>query len=130
MNLTLKRIAHNKGGTFGVLLNGDTPMCATLENEWKDNARNVSCIPTGTYMCYKYHSEKYPDVWALKDVPNRSAILIHAGNTHNDTRGCILVGERYGRISGESAVLRSGNALSLLRSALPDEFELTIEDCI
>lgn len=53
-------------------------------------------IPAGEYQCglHGWGSEpvKIKRVWEVLNVPGRSAILFHAGNTDEDTRGCILVG--------------------------------------
>lgn len=51
------------------------------------------CIPRGTYPIEWEWSEKFQDkLWELKNVPGRSEIKVHAGNTVGDTEGCILVG--------------------------------------
>lgn len=52
----------------------------TLERPWKDNASNVSCIPSGIYTCRPYSSPKYPDVYEVTNVPKRDHILFHSGN--------------------------------------------------
>ena len=44
------------------------------------------------------------------DVPERDHILFHAGNTHKNTNGCILLGMQYGKLGYESAVLASRSA--------------------
>ena len=86
------------------------------------NKRNVSCIPIGTYECAEYSSAKYKDVWEIKNVPNRSSILFHAGNSTHDTEGCVLVGTNFnGHMIG-----RSRDALDKLRVILPDEFTMHI----
>ncbi len=124
--LTLKRIAQGEQGTFGVLIDGQTPLCVTLEDPWKDNQKSISCIPEGIYEVSPHNGRKYKNVWILNDVEDRSAILIHAGNTTDDTRGCILVGQRYGELDGKTAILGSRMALNALRADLPDNFSLEI----
>jgi hypothetical protein len=44
------------------------------------------------------------------DVPERSHILFHAGNTHKDTHGCILLGLQFGKVGKETAILASRSA--------------------
>jgi hypothetical protein len=128
-NWTLKRIVSAPDVTLGALIDPQNRLfCFTLEEPDKGNQRKISCIPTGTYKVVKHNSAKYQDVWRLLDVPNRDGILIHSGNTTNDIEGCILVGERFGMIKDKPAVLDSRAALSRLRMAIPDGFNLTIKD--
>jgi hypothetical protein len=91
--LTLRRFEQGRDYTLGNLANeqGDFDIF-TLEDAWKDNQKYISCIPQGLYRCVPHNGKKYKDVWRLENVPNRTAILIHAGNNVNDTLGCILVG--------------------------------------
>lgn len=124
---TLKRATEVEYGTFGVLLNPlGHPICVTCEDPWNQNQIGISCIPQGTYQCEKYSGTKYKNVWIVKDVPGRTAILIHIGNTHLDTRGCILVGQKFGIVKGLPAVLSSGLAMAFLRKTLPNKFTLNI----
>jgi hypothetical protein len=79
--------------TLGKLYAGDF-ILHTLEDAWKENARMVSCIPPGTYRVVLAWSDRYQRIMPrLREVPGRDNILIHSGNTHEDTTGCILVGE-------------------------------------
>lgn len=64
--------------------------CFTIELDWKNNERNISCIPKGMYSVSEYYSEKFKKTLVINNVPNRSGILIHAGNTYKDIQGCIL----------------------------------------
>ena len=83
---------------------------STLEDSWHDNARNVSCIPEGTYLCPIAYSNRFQRLMPrLLDVPGRSGILIHSGNTEANTEGCILVG----RSATGSAVYDSRGAFAL-----------------
>jgi hypothetical protein len=68
--------------------------CFTLELPWKKNARQVSCIPEGTYDVVKRHSAKYKDHLHILNVPGRDMILIHEANYVRQLLGCIAVGER------------------------------------
>lgn len=84
---------------------------ATLEDAWRGNEPRVSCIPEGVYLLRprRYYGGGY-DTLEVRDVPGRSLILLHRGNTARDTEGCILIGERHGELDGRPAVLASGLA--------------------
>ena len=122
----LYRAVENEHGTFGVLIYKGQPLCVTVEPEWRNNQIGVSSIPEGIYQVAPHNGTKYKNVWKLKDVPNRSAILIHAGNTEDSTQGCIIVGSMFGNLNGKYAVLRSGEALNKLREILPGKFTLKV----
>lgn len=124
--ITLKRVFAGENGTFGVLMNDQRPLCVTLEPLWYDNQEDVSCIPAGKYQCKKHNGPRFEDSWEVLDVPGRTAILIHPGNTIGDTKGCILAGMRFMPMG----VADSRQAIQKLRGVLPDHFELSIVDVI
>jgi len=121
--LFLRRVAQSSKGTFGVLVRDDLPLCLTLEDPWNDNKIGESCIVPGTYKCQPHNGAHFQNVWELLSVPGRSAILIHAGNSIDDTRGCILVGSE---VVGHT-IINSRRTLDMLRKVLPANFELTIQ---
>ena len=120
MELILERIAKRKTYTIGHLyiakestaevekklpglrqpLTKGLQICDTLEPTWRDYAHGAykvkgrSAIPEGRYAVVISFSPKMQK-WLpiLLGVPMFSGIRIHAGNTSNDTEGCILVGQ-------------------------------------
>ena len=120
--LFLQRLHSSINSTTGVFINASGIICYSLELPWRDNARNISCIPVGEYRCHKSYSSKHGHVVRLVDVPNRSDILIHAGNQPSDTQGCILPGLdiSYG------VVLNSKVALRRLLLHVPTSFTITV----
>ena len=116
MELILERIAKRKTYTIGRLyiqkrvddeyLAGteNQYFCDTLEPTWRDYANGAykvkgrSAIPEGRYAVVISFSQKFKQ-WLpiLLGGPefNRKwqGIRIHAGNTSEDTEGCILVGK-------------------------------------
>tara|TARA_R100000808_G_C2136541_1_gene144827 strand:+ start:933 stop:1307 length:375 start_codon:yes stop_codon:yes gene_type:complete len=83
--------------TMGKLFLNGEEFCDTLELAWKDNQRSISCIPAGEYkvrlrLPRESATRDYIHL-LVQDVPNRSYILVHIGNTTADTKGCILVGQ-------------------------------------
>lgn len=141
MNAYLYRLEESEKGPLGALIldrlddDGEKlvrlAVACTLELPWRDNASNISCIPVGTYVCKRYHSEKFPDTFEVTGVPGRSSVLFHAGNTSADTHGCILLGRSWGWLYGDKrAVLNSGETFKdfLALTASADEFPLTIID--
>lgn len=101
----------------------------TCEDLWRNNQQRVSCVPAGTYKVipHGWNNEpvKYTQVWRVTNVPGREAILIHSGNSHKDTMGCILVGLKV--VPG--GIQQSLMARHLLRRLIGKQsFELTIVD--
>lgn len=124
--LKLKREIISNKATLGTLELEGQELCKTLENPWLNNKPFISCIPAGKYIAKKYSSEKYPDVWELQNVADRSKILIHNGNLERHTQGCILVGLDWGFIDQELAVVSSKPTLNGLRKKLDNEFSIEI----
>src|SRR3990170_3733275 len=125
---TIIRSPSMEDGTFGMMLDGLTPFCLTLELEWKLNEPNESCIPDGDYICKRVNSPKFGNTFEVCNVPNRTAILIHKGNIEDDSHGCIILGEQFEPLNGKNAVLSSGKAFSefIERTNGIDEFKLSI----
>lgn len=131
MELTLKRLIETKNTTIGQVFGLDVQIFS-LEDAWKSNQRNISRIPAGRYKCvphgWKNELVKFPRVWRLEDVPGRDAILIHVGNSHHDTQGCILLGLGLS-IDADAFITNSRKAVDMLRGAIgPHEFWLTVVD--
>ena len=112
--VTLCRLSRSDQGTEGILLAGSFN-ANTLELPWRDNKRQVSCIPPGEYDVEIRNSTKYGRVYWVKKVPERSYILIHSGNYAGDeskgfkthVMGCILLGQKMGFLGGQRAILNS-----------------------
>ncbi len=119
---------HPEFGTFGVLTISGTATCVTLEPYSRDNAKNVSCIPTGQYICKRYSSIKHPDTFEITGIEGRSYVLFHAGNVDEHTAGCVLLGSEFGALGKDRAILESGKAFGEFLKYFKgqNEFKLTI----
>ena len=103
---TLIRELTGDEGTLGVLAAPGLDPVHVMEPPWRDNRRNRSCIPTGTYVVLPHVSPRFGRCLLVTDVPARSHILFHAGNVggdvekgyHTHTHGCLLPGLRRGAI--------------------------------
>lgn len=111
----LLRMRTSDMGTEGMLITEDGFQCKTLELPWLDNQRSISCIPSGKYEVQIRISRKYGKVYWVRNVPNRSYILIHSGNFggridkgyKSHIRGCILLGMKHGWLGEQKAILNS-----------------------
>jgi Family of unknown function (DUF5675) len=89
MELVLQR-SYYKGGTNSALFYRGLFKGFAIELPWRDNQRNVSCIPEGTYPLKARFSEKFGHHLLLQDVPDRNLILIHPANdARKELLGCI-----------------------------------------
>jgi hypothetical protein len=128
MEATLKRIASRSDGTFGVLIADTVPFAVTAEPPWRGNAPNQSCIPLGEYVCKRVNSPKFGNTFEITNVPSRTDILFHQGNTMDDTLGCVLIGEQFEHLNGKVAVLTSFKGFQEFMQLTKDvsEFKLTV----
>ncbi len=128
--IAARLIRYHSGlkATLGILkLNVAHTPIYTLELPWRENKTDISCIPHGVYDVKPYSSEKYPDVYQICDVPNRSSILLHVGNYPAETHGCVLLGSGVDHTT--PMVSNSKRAMDSLRNEIADkEFILTIEN--
>lgn len=112
MTWTLQRVLMTDKVTAGVLTTPDWPVCVTLELPWRNNQTSISCIPPGEYKCIRRHSQRVGgETFEVTGVPGRSSILFHAGNTTDDTEGCILPGKMY---DAPGTVVKSRDAFNRL----------------
>ena len=96
VNLLIIRETFTDVSTIGNLYLDGEWLCDTLENPYLNNQRNISCIPEGQYKvrlrtARESATKDYLHL-LVQEVPDRSLILFHSGNTAKDTRGCVLVG--------------------------------------
>lgn len=126
LRLVLTRVVERENCTLGVLTLPDLELL-TLEPRWVNNLPQQSCIPGGEYVTELEHSPRFGRLlYELKGVPGRSEIKFHAGTNHKDTHGCILVGSRFARLSGQPAILDSRAALAKMHSALAGIHEFVL----
>lgn len=108
MNLHLIREPSSQAATIGRLEDDSGRWMAwTLEDVVRERAGvpvsawkmpGSTAIPSGTYQLQLTYSPKFKTVLPiLVDVPGYTGVRIHAGNSAEDTEGCILVGLDRGR---------------------------------
>lgn len=101
MNILIERTYWANGTNGDLHVNGKL-RCHSIELPWHNNERQISCIPEGKYQLKKHLSARFGSCLVVCNVPNRSAILIHAANNAvKELRGCIapvtnLTGEGLG----------------------------------
>lgn len=119
MELILTRINKYNHSTLGELYLDGNKLMDTLEDTDRGLSSDMplqsiqdkkiygnTAIPTGRYkIAMGIVSPKFKDrAWAkpwegklprLLDVPGYEGVLIHVGNSSEDTLGCILVGQKY-----------------------------------
>ena len=121
MELTLVRTFSGPDCTIGELFVDGRFECFTLEDVVRPGdiaqvkVAGRTAIPPGTYRIALTISSRFKRVLPLlQKVPSFEGIRIHAGNTAEDTEGCILVG----RERGTSAIRGSRAALEPLLAKL------------
>ena len=148
MKITLRRTFKGETYTIGKMYIDGEYICDTIEDKdrgltqdmasseiAKIKVKHQTAIPTGTYkVTLKVQSPKYSQrsqynfckgyLPRLIDVPGFEGILIHIGNKHEDSSGCILVGEN--KVKGQ--VINSTATFKKLYEILKNsDDEITIE---
>lgn len=107
MKLKVERLWKKPGYTVGRLYVDGKFFCNTLEDTARDLNRErkvpgKTAIPYGEYKVVFNWSPKFGrNLPRLLNVPAFEGILIHPGNTADDSSGCILVGKntKVGRLT-------------------------------
>lgn len=120
--LNLIRVGRTEFATFGILKTDGAPFAVTLELPWRNNLPGLSCIPAGAYVCRRIQSPKFGNTFEITNVPMRTHILFHKGNTTHDTEGCVLVGEAF----EDGGIAYSGKGYAELMALLADVDEFMI----
>lgn len=139
MELRLARFEFTDQETIGRLTDGGDLSLFTLEDccreqpsepveEWKIYGKTA--IPTGRYQVVIDWSNRFKrELPHILDVPGFAGIRIHAGNTHEDTEGCVLVGtaKKAGMILNSRVALNK--LMELLNTAYDcgEEIWITVE---
>lgn len=118
MKVILYRYRRDLFGVHGQIEFPDGKvLCYTIERH------DDKICPAGTYQCEPHVKSNNKQLcWILKDVPGRTGILIHTGNTEGDSTGCIIIG----LMTNAEGVLESRMALDELHAKLPSIFTLEI----
>lgn len=146
MRLLLKRIFTCDTYTIGKLYIDGQYFCDTLEDvdrglDWNMSLDEIkhkkvygkTAIPRGKYVIDmdtispRFKDRSWAKQWngklpRLKSVPGYEGVLIHVGNTQEDTSGCILVGEN--KIKGQ--VINSTTIFNKLMELLTKGRDITI----
>lgn len=127
MKLTLDRKYKKPDYTIGKLYINGQYFCDTLEDKDRGLTQDMdentifdikvygkTAIPTGTYTLSWSYSPKFKKyLLAVNNVPGFSGIRLHAGNTADDSLGCILVGKnkQVGKVLNSRATLMQLNEI-------------------
>jgi len=119
--------------TLGILTalddNGNaTFQCQILELPWKDNERQISCIPEGIYPVKERRTDKFGRHYHIQNVPDRDYILQHPGNFTAQIRGCQLTGSKFTNLNVDAIpdITASRKTLDVLLKSLGKEYTLYI----
>ncbi len=106
MIITVERIKSDNDATLSLIWVDGSFECFGIEDEFREEkVANETRIPIGTYKIgvrtvggfNNRYTSKFPDfhqgMLQVLDVPDFEYILIHIGNTEEDTSGCLVVGE-------------------------------------
>ena len=133
MRIELFRLEYEKKQVLGdcaITENGkDLFLAKSLERADNNNQRNISCIPSGEYLCVLEYSNRFDcDLWEIKGVPDRSECKFHSANYWHDLNGCIALGTKYLDIDNDGFrdVLNSKNTMKKFHKVLEGLTEIQL----
>lgn len=104
--MILQRFFNDSKMTLGILYFGDTFFYVLEDTKRDKKIKGQTRIPAGVYEVDKLKvltpkTEQYRAKYSwfdfhihIKNVPNFENVYIHIGNTHRDTEGCLLIGNK------------------------------------
>jgi len=104
MEIKVTRFNSNDDATISLVSIDNKFQCFGLEDEYRETKKAAETrIPMGLYNVrlkpfggfhrkYKERFDFHEGMLEVVNVPGFTDILIHIGNDHNDTAGCLLLG--------------------------------------
>lgn len=124
--LELVRVAVAPQGAFGVLLSEGVPLGpVTLERTYPlsdqvPNGPQFVKIPVGVYLCKPtFFVNGGYTTFEITGVLGHDRLLFHIFNIESQSKGCVGVGQRFGRLDGVPAVLQSSLGFDQFLQAVP-----------
>jgi len=144
MKITVNRFTSDSDTTISMISIDGQFECFGCEDEYRDfKIAGETRIPAGVYdvgvrrvggfhgrYLKKFGTVFHQGMLHILNVPGFDYILIHAGNTADDTAGCLLVGSGCQTSQGDMSIQSSVNAYKSLYSkviAAAWSDDLTIE---
>lgn len=131
MKILVERLQTDPDVTLGSMRVDDEWAAWTCEDPVRPPGVKIAgktAIPPGTYSVVITPSARFKrDLPLLVDVPDFTGVRIHAGNTAEDTEGCILVGQdRFSKSIGRSR-LAFDALFTQIRGAIARGEKVTLE---
>ena len=126
MKLELVRRTFGEKATTGDLYIDGVWESFTLEDHVRTGPKvpGETAIPEGVYRVIVTPSPRFKrPLPLLVNVPGFDGIRIHPGNSHEDTAGCLLVGEGVHELSGEPRLTKSVSAFNCLYEKIEEALE-------
>ena len=137
MKITVERFLSDNDSTVSRVLIDGSHECFGLEDEFREEkVPSETRIPAGTYKVgvrtvggfHTRYSRRFPDfhkgMLHILEVPNFTLILIHCGNTDEDTAGCLLVGTSVNAAVGDMSI---GGSRVAYRKFYPKVIQAALE---
>lgn len=115
----LQRNDSTDQGTVGSLFFGGESS-RTLELPWRDNARQLSCIPADTYDLVWAKSPRFGMCYHFVHVHMRANVLVHSANFAGDStrgldtqlHGCLAPATRIGLMKNSKGQMQLAGLVS------------------
>jgi hypothetical protein len=138
MKLLLNRFFLADTYTIGKLSIDGKPFCDVIEDVVRDKNKDgdlqdageakvygQTAIPYGTYKVQLTMSNRFKKVLPLLlNVPEFEGIRIHAGNTAEDSHGCLLVGENKQKGKVINSAVTMEKLMAILKTGKNIEIEI------
>ncbi len=146
MEINVDRYVSDEDTTLSRVFVDGSFACFGLEDEYReDKVPGKTRIPAGAYRVtlraegkmYHEFKNRFPGfhkgMLHIRDVPGFEYVLIHIGNTDEDTRGCLLIGTQANNAPGNMSISNSKIAYELfypmvVSAAENDDLKITFED--
>lgn len=143
MKIVVERTESDSDTTLSKIYVDDVYVCDGLEDEFRvKKVAGETRIPAGKYKIavrtwggfHAKYKEKFPKfhkgMLEVCKVPGFDSILIHVGNTDDDTEGCLLVGKRIKNLMTIASSVKTYSAFyqMVIDNALKGELEIEYID--